>query len=78
MSAYFYEHIGPEYEYAQSEIAGLCLRIGNHAWVFGRYDYREKTCPWPVWARVRLTIAHRGEWKLFAFGRRVFSFGGAT
>ncbi len=81
---WFFHYIGPEYEHAQCEIAGLCLRIGSRAWVFGRLDYRDRDCPWPLWARVHLVLGQRPHrdpavsrrWKLFAFGRPVFDLGG--
>ena len=74
-------HTGPDYEFHQFEIAGLSLRIGNNAWTFGRLDYRDKTCPWPMWARFKVVLGHkpypnmRRRWSLFAFGRSWFDTG---
>jgi len=78
---YFFEHLGADIEWAQCEAAGFSLRIGNNAWVFGRLDYREKTCPrwWPQFA---LTLAHQPyphrtrRYKLRAFRWTVFDIGG--
>lgn len=42
--------------WAQCEHAGLSLRIGRHHVYFGRNDYRDKSCPWPQWARVRICL----------------------
>lgn len=77
---YFVEHLGTDVEYSQSEASGFSVRIGNHAWVVGRYDYREKSCPsW--WPRIRITIGHRPypwrkrRWTLIAFGRTWFDLG---
>jgi len=70
MKKWFFEHLGPEYEWSQSEAAGLCLRVGNHAWIFGRVDYREKTCPWPSWAHVRVVLGHKpypDRWRRWQF-----------
>ena len=78
---YFFEHLGPDIEWSQSEAAGLALRIGNHAWVFGRYDYREKTVP-RYWPRISVVLGHKPypqrkrRWKLYAFGRTIFDTGG--
>jgi len=77
---YFFEHLGPDIEWAQSEAAGLALRIGNQAWVLGRYDYREKACP-RYWPRISIVLGQRTYpwrkrlWKLRAFGK-TFSNGG--
>lgn len=80
-STYFFEHLGPDIEWAQCEAAGFSLRIGNHAWVFGRYDYRDKSCPqW--WPQITIVLGHKPyphrsrHWKLRAFGRRIFDIGG--
>ena len=78
----FFDHIGPDVESAQWEISGLGLRIGNHAWVLGTMNYRERACFWPMWARVHLTLRHRphkertAQWSLFALGRMIFDVGG--
>lgn len=68
-------HIGPQIDpqpKGDREYSGLCVRIGEHAWIWGRHDFRDKTCPWPVWARVRLVLGFRGQWKLYAFGHPNF------
>lgn len=82
MKTWMFDYISPAYEYAQNEIAGLCIRIGNRAWVFGRYDYREKNCPWPLWARVHIVLGHkpypdcRRRWKLRMFRHNLIDIGG--
>ncbi len=79
---WFVHYVSPEYESAQCEIAGLSLRVGNRAFVFGRFDYREKTSPWPMWARVRIVLRHHPypdfppRWSLYALGRTWFDIGG--
>ena len=79
---YFFEYLGPHIAWAQCEAAGFSLRIGKRAWVIGRYDYRDKSCPrW--WPQIALTLGHRpypdqtALWKLRAFGR-TWSVGGSN
>lgn len=79
---WFFHYIDPGYESAQCEIAGLSLRIGNRAFVFGHLDYRNKTCPWPMWARVMVVLRHQPypnfppRWRIFALGRSWLDIGG--
>jgi hypothetical protein len=78
MRKFAFVYTSPEYVQHQFEIAGLSLRIGNRAWTFGRLDYRDKNCPWPMRARVMLVLGHqpyphlKRRWALFAFGRMLF------
>lgn len=81
MANYFFHYLGPDIEWAQCEAAGFSLRLGNRAWVFGRMDYRDKTCPrW--WPSISITLGHRPyahlsrRWKLRAFRKTIFDFGG--
>ena len=78
MGKLFVQYLSPEYEWAQCEGAGLCLRIGRRAWVVGSLDYREKKPTWPRWLRFRLVLAGYREgkpryWALYLFGRRIFN-----
>lgn len=77
---FFFQYLGPDVAWAQCEAAGISIRIGNRAWVFGRLDYRDHTCPrW--WPRFILTLGHKTYehrsrlWRLRAFGRTIFNFG---
>lgn len=78
---YFFQYLGPDIAWAQCEAAGFSLRIGNRAWVFGRLDYRERSCPrW--WPQIRLCLGHKLHedrsrlWCLRAYGWTIFRFGG--
>lgn len=53
----WFAHYSNDSTYHQAEAAGLSLRIGHHLLVFGRIDYREKACPWPMRYRVALGFA---------------------
>lgn len=82
LGKWFLHYISPDYESAQCEIAGLSLRVGNRAFVFGRLDYRENSCPWPMWLRIKVVFRHQPyphrspRWSLYAFGRTWFDVGG--
>lgn len=78
---WFFKYTSPDYSFAQWEIAGLSLRVGNRAWTFGRLDYRDKPAPWPMWARIRVVLGHKPyehetrEWSVTIFGKK-FQIGG--
>jgi hypothetical protein len=80
MKNLFFHYVSPEYSFAQCEGAGLSIRLGSRAWVFGHLGYREKNCPWPKWLRFRVVLhgprnasmSDLPHYALYLFGRRVF------